>query len=269
MKTASNSNLLFFKCKNPHFFIHYQGLKSERPGYYHPWKEFNTFQESAVKIPKSFKRTKPPKPSWIKKYIANPKSYRIHKPENFTPYETELYEIMDNGSTPYIIYVNPTRTTVSIFRIPKKGYVMNKDWSRNTAENYGYFTELVKEYKNVRDVMPGIDYKEGMNGNSLLIRLTGNTYVYIGNCIYSFNPYETITEYYSNVGNNYVPYPICVSQSYVYFMLDKVYVDKKEFPDIDFNNSKQVSDIYSNFYNLDNINKTRIPHYRIVKKRLI
>lgn len=270
MKTLSNSNLLFFRSKNLNSFTNHQGLKSEKRGYYHPWIEFNTFQESPVKIPKNFTRIKAPKPSWVKKYIADPKLHRIHKPENFTPYEREFYEIMDNGSTPYIVYVNPSRTTVSIFRIPKKGYVVNSDWSKNMSENYGYFTELVKKYRNVKDVMPGIDNTENIKGNSVLIRLSRNTYVYIGDGIYSFTPDETITEYYSNVGNSGVPYPVAVSRSYVYFMLDKVYVEKSEFPNVDFNNSRQVSDIYSEFYKGgDSISKTRIPHYRLVKRRLI
>ena len=269
MKTLSTSNLLFFRSKKPYLTNHY-GLKNETAGYYHPWKEFNTFQESAVKIPKRFTRIKPPKPSWVKKYIANPKAYRINKPENFTPYERELYEIRDNGSTPYIVYVNPTRTTVSIFRIPKKGYVTDSDWSTHRSENYGYFTQLVKRYRNVRDIMPGVDNTENMTGNSVLIRLSGNTYVYIGDSIYSFKPDETITEYYSNVGNNCVPYPVGVSKSYVYFMLDKVYVERTEFPEVDFSNSEQVADIYSQFYKGgDNIIKTRIPHYRLVRRRLL
>lgn len=269
MKTLSTSNLLFFKSKNPHVMRHY-GLKNETVGYYHPWKEFNTFQKNPVKIPKNFIRTKPPKTSFIKKYVANRQSHRLRKPVNFTPYELEHYEIRDNGSTPYIVYVNSSRTTVSVFCIPKNNYVMNSDWSTDRSENYGYFTELVKKYKNVRNVMAGVDKTENMTGNSVLIRLSGNNYVYIGDCIYSFKPDETITEYYSNVGNSCVPYPVGVSKSYVYFMLDKVYVEKTEFPEVDFTNSDQVSDLYSHFYKAgDGIRKTRVPHYRLVKRRLI
>lgn len=269
MKTISISNLLFFKSKNPPYFTLHYGLKNEKPGYYHPWKEFNTFQRRAVKIPQNFKKTKSPKLSWVKKYIADPKARRIYKPKNFIPYEKEVYEIRDNGSTPYIVYVNPKRTTVSIFRIPKKGYVKNSDWSHNGPENYGYFTELVKKYKNVRYVMPGVDKTENMTGNSVLIRLKGNTYVYIGDCIYSFKSSQVIMDYFSNVGNSCVPYPVAVSKSYVYFMLDKVYVNKTEFPNVDFSNEQDVSDIYTQFYKNKSLKSFRIPHYRLVKKRLI
>lgn len=269
MKTISTSNLLFFKSKNPPYFRLHYGLKNERPGYYHPWTEFNTFKIRAVKIPKNFKKNKRPKLSWIKKYIADPKAQRIYKPKNFIPYEREVYEILDNGSTPYIVYVNPKRTIVSIFRVPKKAYVKNSDWSNNTPENYGYFTELVKNYKNVKDVMPGVDNIENMTGNSVLIRLKENTYVYIGDCIYSFTSSEPITGYFSNVGNSCVPYPVAVSKSYVYFMLDKVYVNKTEFPEVNFTHDKEVSDIYVNFYKSVDIKKFRVSNYRVVKKRLI
>jgi len=269
MKTLSTSNLLFLKSKKPHVMRHY-GLKSDRSGYYHPWKEFNTFQKTAVKIPKKFTRTKRPKTSFIKKYIANHKSRRLYRPLNFTPYQRELYEIRDNGSTPYIVYVNSNRTTVSVFGIPKNRYVKNSDWSAHRPDNYGYFTELVKRYKNVRDVMPGVDLAESMSGNSVLIRINRTSYVYIGDCIYSFNSREPITSYYSNMGNSGVPYPVAVSASYVYFMLDKVYVSKEEFSGIDFTDPVKVSDIYSNFYTAgEGIRKTRVRHYRLVKKRLI
>lgn len=250
--------------------MRYYGLKSDRPGYYHPWKEFNTFQKTAVKIPKRFRRTKPPKTSFIKKFIANPKSRRLYKPENFTPYEREHYEIRDNGTTPYIVYVNPNRTTVSIFGVPKNRYVKNSDWSSHRPDNYGYFTELVKRYKNVRDVMPGVDLAEGKTGNSVLIRINRSTYVYIGDCIYSFKSRERITSYYSNMGNSGVPYPVGVSTSYLYFMLDKVYVSKESFGQTDFTDPVKVSDVYSEFYKSgEELNKSRVSQYRLVKKRLI
>ena len=269
MKTLCTSNLLFFKCKKP-YVMRYYGLKSDRPGYYYPFKEFNTFQKTAVKIPKKFRRTKRPKTSFIKKYVANPKSQRLHKPLNFTPYEREHYEIRDNGTSPYIVYVNANRTTVSIFGIPKNRYVKNSDWSTLRSDNYGHFTEIVKRYKNVRDIMPGVDLSEGKTGNSVLIRINQSTYVYIGDCIYSFKCTESITSYYSNIGNNDVPYPVGVSSSYVYFMLDKVYVSKEEFHETDFHDPNRVSDIYSEFYKSgEELHKTRVSHYKLVKKRLI
>ena len=266
MKRPTISNLLFFKKRAT---TRHYGLKNERKGYYHPWKEFNIFRKNAVKIPKNFSRIKPPKTSWVKKYIANTKSHRISEPTDFTPKEHEYYEICDNRYTPYVVYVNSERTTVSIYRIPKNGYVTNKDWNKNRSKKYVYFTELVKRYNNVENIITGIDYKEGMNGNSMLIQSNKNTYVYIGDCIYSFRPREQITQYFSNMGNNLVPYPVAVSKSYVYFMLDKVYVDKREFPEVDFSNEEQVADMYTEFYKIKSPRGKRIPHYRLIKKRLI
>jgi hypothetical protein len=53
-------------------------------------------------------------------------------------------------------------------------------------------------------------------------------------------------------------------------MLDKVYVSKEEFSETDFTDPVKVSDIYSNFYTAgEDIRKTRVRHYRLVKKRLI
>jgi len=266
MKKLSSSNLLFLKSKSKLAY----GLKGENTGYYHPWKEFNTFQKRAVKIPKNFRKVKAPKASWIKKYIANPKSKRLTKPVNFKAYERVHYEIIDNRSTPYIVYVSSDKKTVSIYRIPENRYVCNKDWSRNRSSNYGYFTKLVKKFRNVRDVFPGVDYKEGMTGNSVLLRINSNTYVYIGDCIYSFRSDDKITRYFSNMGNNLVPYPVAVTKSNVYFMLDKVCVSMAEFADINFSKHKKVADIYTEFYKGgDSIKKKKMQNSKVIKRRLI
>ena len=263
-------SLLFFKKRiNKNVSIRVQGLKSEMSGYYHPWIEFNHFKKNPVKISKTLKKIKPPKKSFILKYIANPNSVRLRK-TTFTPYKSEWYSIIDNRTTPYIVYINEKRNSVYIYRIPKNSYVMNKDWSINANDNLCYFTDLVAKYKNLKDIMIGVDYNEKKHGNSILLRLNSKKYLYIGDCIYSFTSDETITNYYSNMGNNEVPYPVGVSKSYIYFMLDKVFVDKEEFDNNDLNDPMAVSDIYGEFYKIsDKTRHTRFRKYRLVKKRLI
>jgi hypothetical protein len=260
-------NIVYFERRIDNRITRIKGLKSETSGYYYPWIEFNHFQDNHVKIPKNFKRIRAPKRSFILKAVADPRKHRLRK-TTFTPYFPEWYAVEDNGSTPYIVYIN--NKNVYIYRVPKNSYVMNKDWSTNSSDNLCYFTEIVFEFHNVKDTMIGIDYVEKRDGNSILLRLDSKKYLYIGDCMYTFTSDEKIHSYFSNLGNSSVPYPIGISDSYVYFMLDKVYVDKREFPNVDFSNLKQTADIYSDFYQYgDSIRKTRIPHYRLVKKRLL
>ena len=62
-------------------------------------------------------------------------------------------------------------------------------------------------------------------GNSLLLQISDKRYVYVGDCVFSFEPVDgdVIMKYYSPVGNNDVPYPYAVGKKYIYFMWDKSY----------------------------------------------
>lgn len=67
-------------------------------------------------------------------------------------------------------------------------------------------------------------------GNTILIR-AGRQYTYIGDEIYSFYTVddEVITKYYSDIGNNDVPYPYAMSKKNIYIMLDRAAVPKSYF----------------------------------------
>jgi hypothetical protein len=60
-------------------------------------------------------------------------------------------------------------------------------------------------------------------GNSLLVQLGNNEYLYIGSEIYVFKirDGDSILAYASPVGNSGVPYPYAIGKKYVYYMLDK------------------------------------------------
>jgi len=91
-------------------------------------------------------------------------------------------------------------------------------------------------------------------------------YIFIGQKIYSFETTEPIKDYHTMIGNSNVPYPVAVSDKYAYFMLDDVYIDKKEFPhNIDWRNA------YGYFYGDidDKDKKVKMKHYKVINKRLI
>lgn len=61
------------------------------------------------------------------------------------------------------------------------------------------------------------------DGNSILLRVSGLRYIYIGCEIYEFNARAPITKYVSPVGNNDVPYPHAQDISgNIYLMLENV-----------------------------------------------
>jgi hypothetical protein len=163
------------------------------------------------------------------------KSQVKHTPVNHTG---QIYRVHDNGGRPFLV-VFPTSATVQIYKIPKK-VRDNWDWDKESPKNEDY-SELVKSYTIVK-LFIGKSPKTGMfskinkgydsyfDGNSILLQLSSDRYVFIGWDIYEFTFPEQIVEYVSPVGNSDVPYPVAISTNYAIFMNDKVYLPKNEFP---------------------------------------
>ena len=118
----------------------------------------------------------------------------------------------------------------------------DNDFSNNKLRNY---TVKIMKYKNVKRVLPGEDVNKEYFGNSVLLDLGDNRYVFIGSNIYEFNTpaNEYINKFYSLVGNNDVAYPVALSQTYAYFMLDLQYLSKSKFPE-----ECDWMDSYSHYY---------------------
>lgn len=56
-------------------------------------------------------------------------------------------------------------------------------------------------------------------GNSILVQISRQKYLFIESTIYSFQTSDPIQEFYSPVGNNDVPYPVAIGTKFVYLML--------------------------------------------------
>lgn len=142
--------------------------------------------------------------------------------------------------------------------------------------------ELIKEYLSVKEYFAGYGYihdvkeiKENLPedfdyGNSILLVLKHNKYCYIGDTVYEFTTEEPITDYYSPIGNNDVPYPVAVTKLNVYFMLDKKQVLAKYFP---FSRDYPEKHAYKFFYgHIDSIpreNYATDMNYTMVQERLV
>jgi len=161
------------------------------------------------------------------------------------------YYIHDNGGRPFLVYIDNKKKRVYIYKKPKGTY-------DNTDKKY--YTVLVREFKDVKKVFIGKDLKWGprFDGNSILLQLkNGKCYVSIGWNIYRFKPKDEIIRYYSIVGNSDVAYPVALGTKNVYFMLDNVYVPRKEFPP-----ETAWAHAYNEYYG-----HSKLVHKRLDKKR--
>ncbi len=95
------------------------------------------------------------------------------------------------------------------------------------------YTELVKRYGNVCRVLPGRAQEEypEFTGNSVLLDLGGLRFAYVSDSVIEFTAAHDapIDQLFSFVGNSDVPYPVALSATDVYFMLDHVTVPRARF----------------------------------------
>jgi hypothetical protein len=102
---------------------------------------------------------------------------------------TAVYQIHDNGVTPYLCEVYPEHVKV-IFDIPKE--------------------PLLFTYTRV---LPGLEENPQWIRNTVLIDQGENHYIAIGNSgIFSFEAKDKILEYHSPIGNSDVPYPYAIGE---------------------------------------------------------
>ena len=157
------------------------------------------------------------------------------------------YDIHDNGGRPFRVYVSSKK--VAIY----------KDINLGTLNEEPDYSKLIKELT-VKEVYIGksTGHAEGADhrpneadffkGNSMLLHVSGNRYIYVGSSIYEFQMDDKVDQYFSMVGRNDVPYPVLLGTDNVYFMLeeDHCYLSRDMLPE-DLTKA-QWEDAYTYFY---------------------
>jgi hypothetical protein len=176
--------------------------------------------------------------------------------------KNRVYFIHDNGGRPFKVIANKsgihiyTHQDIDYSKLGENGEpelkydILVKKITKFTGYWYGFDTSQFSTY----------------HGNSILIQITKKQYIEVGYEIYSFETSEEIIDYISPVGNSDVPYPVAYSENYVYFMLDKKYVPKKQL--MIQATPINAEDIYSEYYghiNPENNKKMRKIKFKKVK----
>ena len=173
------------------------------------------------------------------KYIKYKNKYILLKNQRGGKIKTKekIYFTHDNGGRPFMVNIN--KNNVDIYTVSK-----NFNYEKND------YTDLAMSYKNVKNIFigksakgddmyasypnnPAKAEKAGL-GNSILLNLSGNKYVFIGEYVYEFETDDHIKEFYSMIGHSDVPYPVAIGTHNVYFLIDKGdygYLSREYFKD--------------------------------------
>jgi hypothetical protein len=192
------------------------------------WMKKNGKSKSKSKI-KSKSKSKSKGNSNSKKHNM---SINKHKSKRNNKTVKGNYITQYNGGYPYLVNIMSNNVKIS---------VIGPDFLWEDDPKPNDYTKLIKEYKNVKQIFIGKSPLNKMtkfsgghgkrwDGNTILLHVKGNQYVFICDKIMEFNASDEIYEHISPVGNSGVPYPISIGSEYVYFWTEGEYIPRDKFP---------------------------------------
>ena len=120
------------------------------------------------------------------------------------------YNIIDNGGIVFVAIVTPSTKTIEVFK---------NEFIGNGTYKMGKKVLNVITYQKI--FIPKKD-----KGNSLLVKLDGDDYIYVGDTIGRFKLDDLVVGYKSPIGNSGVPYPYIETKDWYYLLLEKVRIPK-------------------------------------------
>ena len=135
----------------------------------------------------------------------------------------KIYYPHDNGGRYYKVIVKSKNVTVMKLRKQKDDI---SDYSKNTRN---FDREILKniKFKNIfigknTNKFGSADSKKSYTGNSLLLNIKDDNYMYIGTNIYLFTTETPIIKFYSIVGRSDVVYSFAYSDNKLYLLIESV-----------------------------------------------
>lgn len=182
----------------------------------------------------------------------------------------ETYITLDNDGKPFKVNINNKTKSLTVFKLTRIEFdnnykVISTEYNKKVVDTKFLNVFIGKSPKNkLTSFSKG--YGKKFDGNTILAQIKSNTYMYIGETIYTFevDSDETILAYQSPVGNNFVPYPYAISNKRVYFLLERKMVPLDVFPRPIKVSTKE--DLYGFLYDRDSLVSIATKKIKKIKK---
>jgi hypothetical protein len=158
---------------------------------------------------------------------------------------SQSFLVHDNGGKPFKVNINDK--SINVYKAKYKDYIENK-----------YYKTPILTIRNYLGIFIGTHKYNKYKGNTILIHINNNKYIYIGENINKFETLEPITHYVSEIGGSDIPYAYANTKNYTYLMLpyqinkkDKYFfIEKKYLID-----KRPYNDFYNVFIDSSKKNK--------------
>ena len=159
----------------------------------------------------------------------------------------KTYEIHDNYSRPYVVFIINNRIIV---------YHNEFDFKQNNYILKGKIMDFIFDKIFIGEDKPKSKFNPNNKnwglGNTILIKKLNGKYLYIGKNIeeFSLKNNDEIINFFSPIANNDIPYPYAIGKKNIYHLTEKIY-----FP---------LNDRILNFSLNDNLNN--LVYHKNIKK---
>ena len=145
--------------------------------------------------------------------------------------KSKTYYTHDNGGRPFKVVIKDKK--VYVYKYKKYDKTTNTDLYSEKSIKYekkDYFkceNIFIGKSPKIKLTIFSGGYGPKFTGNSILLQITKNKYVFIGNKIFSFTTKAEIKKFVSPVGNSDVPYPYAIDMDGKYYlMIESVIINK-------------------------------------------
>jgi hypothetical protein len=151
----------------------------------------------------------------------------------------KLYETQWNGGFPFKVYVKNNNLIVEDNREGTKNYrknILDIDFEKI----YIGKAPILKKNRLERT------YGKIYDGNTILVKLKDNQYLFISAEIYKFELNDDLIKYLSPVVRSIIPEAVIIGKENIYLLNEKKYISKKYFEKMSKN--QIVNDVYEMYY---------------------
>lgn len=121
-----------------------------------------------------------------------------------------------NTSRPFAVYINKNNKKVYVYKKEEDDYI-------STYTHFVAYFEPKQVFIGESPLNESTRFCGGhgeiFDGNSILLKMDKNSYVFIGNMIFSFKSKHEIVIFVSPIGNNNIPYPYAIDNEKNYYFL--------------------------------------------------
>jgi hypothetical protein len=140
----------------------------------------------------------------------------------------QVYYTLGQGRKPYLVKIN---NNIEVYKL---------------SSNHKYEDLVLKikfiSYMLGKCIFKTCDHPYGELGNTILVKLKGTRYLYIGEIVYEFDIDEDILEYGSPIGNNDTPYPYARTTNKTILFIEKRIINNDILSRYSFNEKDKDND---------------------------